>query len=235
MKKKIVILLGVFIGFLSLFYGINISQKSSIYISGPEIKNLINIWEDQTGRPPVKKEIDMIIDNLIKEEILYHEALKLGLDQNDKIIKRRLIQKLEFYKESENLNKVKEENLIEYYNENIDLLDSENISNKEIGEPFIHGDSFIEKDKTAIDSDFGSGFSKNIINLENNIWYGPFKSIYGDHLLYVFEVFPEETIPFEDAKQSVIVNYNDEIKNEVMNNYMYSIIDKYDVIIGEYK
>ena len=59
----------------------------------------------------------MIIDNLIKEEILYHEALKLGLDQNDKIIKRRLIQKLEFYKESENLNKVKEENLIEYYNE----------------------------------------------------------------------------------------------------------------------
>ena len=119
MKKKIVILLGVFIGFLSLFYGINISQKSSIYISGPEIKNLINIWEDQTGRPPVKKEIDMIIDNLIKEEILYHEALKLGLDQNDKIIKRRLIQKLEFYKESENLNKVKEENIIEYYNENI--------------------------------------------------------------------------------------------------------------------
>ena len=77
--------------------------------------------------------------------------------------------------------------------------------------------------------------SKTDINLENNIWYGPFKSIYGDHLLYVFEVFPEETIPFEDAKQSVIVNYNDEIKNEVMNNYMYSIIDKYDVIIGEYK
>ena len=62
----------------------------------------------------------MIIDNLVKEEILYHEALKLGLDQNDKIIKRRLIQKLEFYKESENLIKLKE-NIIEYYNENIDF------------------------------------------------------------------------------------------------------------------
>ena len=35
--------------------------------------------------------------------------------------------------------------------------------------------------------------------------------------------------------KSVIVNYSDEIKSEVMNNYMYSIIDKYDVIIGEYK
>ena len=119
MKKKIFILLGVFIGFLALFYGINISQKTSIYVSGSEIKNLINIWEDQTGRPPTNKEIDMIIKNLVNEEILYQEALKLGLNKNDKIIKRRLVQKLEFYKESENLNKVKEENIIEYYNENI--------------------------------------------------------------------------------------------------------------------
>ena len=50
-----------------------------------------------------------------------------------------------------------------------------------------------------------------------------------------FDVFPEEIISFEDAKQSVVVNYNDEIKSKVMNNYIYSIIDKYDVIIGEYK
>ena len=263
MKKKIFILLGVFIGFLALFYGINISQKTSIYVSGSEIKNLINIWEDQTGRPPTNKEIDMIIKNLVNEEILYQEALKLGLNKNDKIIKRWLIQNLEFYKESENLNKVKEENIIEYYNENINsyvlnkrysfkhiffsdpknnyenikliLLGTENNSNNEIGEPFIHGDSFIEKDKAAIDSDFGSGFSENIINLEKNTWQGPFKSIYGDHLIYLFDVFPEEIISFEDAKKSVVVNYNDEIKSKVMNNYIYSIIDKYDVIIGEYK
>ena len=123
MKKKIFILLGVFIGFLALFYGINISQKTSIYVSGSEIKNLINIWEDQTGRLPTNKEIDMIIKNLVNEEILYQEALKLGLNKNDKIIKRRLIQKLEFYKESENLNKVIEENIIEYYNEYINSKD----------------------------------------------------------------------------------------------------------------
>ena len=54
-------------------------------------------------------------------------------------------------------------------------------------------------------------------------------------MIYLFDVFPEEKISFEDAKQSVVVNYNDEIKSKVMNNYIYSIIDKYDVIIGEYK
>tara|TARA_Y100000768_G_scaffold323112_1_gene259527 strand:- start:211 stop:480 length:270 start_codon:yes stop_codon:yes gene_type:complete len=86
--------LGVFIGFLSLFYGINTSQKSSIYISGYEIKNLINIWEDQTGRAPTNKEIDIIIKNLVNEEILYQEALRLGLNQNDKIIKKKINSKI---------------------------------------------------------------------------------------------------------------------------------------------
>ena len=66
------------LGYEVLFYGINISQKTSIYVSGSEIKNLINIWEDQTGRPSQIKEINIIINNLVNEEILYQEALKLG-------------------------------------------------------------------------------------------------------------------------------------------------------------
>ena len=69
---------------------------------------------------------------------------------------------------------------------------------------------------------FGVRQKIHIINLEKNTWQGPFKSIYGDHLIYLFDVFPEEIISFEDAKQSVVVNYNDEIKSKVMNNYIYS-------------
>ena len=74
--------------------GVNLSQKETIYISDSEVLNLLNIWENQTGRPPNANEIEMIVDSLIEEEILYQESLKLGLDKNDKIIKRRLIQKL---------------------------------------------------------------------------------------------------------------------------------------------
>ena len=38
------------------------------------------------------------VNNLIDEEILYREALLLGLDQEDTIIKRRLAQKISFLK-----------------------------------------------------------------------------------------------------------------------------------------
>ena len=48
------------------------------------------------GRDPSDEEIVRIINNLVNEEILYREALKLELDKNDRIIKRRLAQKVEF-------------------------------------------------------------------------------------------------------------------------------------------
>ncbi|MGB1061154.1 MAG: peptidyl-prolyl cis-trans isomerase, partial [Ketobacter sp.] len=41
-------------------------------------------------------ELKGIIDNFIVEEILYRQALTMGLDNNDSVIRRRLRQKLEF-------------------------------------------------------------------------------------------------------------------------------------------
>jgi parvulin-like peptidyl-prolyl isomerase len=42
------------------------------------------------------KERQRLIDDLVREEVLYREALSLKLDNEDYVIKRRLIQKLEF-------------------------------------------------------------------------------------------------------------------------------------------
>lgn len=54
-----------------------------------------NAWQ----RPPTPDELKGLIDQHIKEELLSREAIKLGLDQNDTIIRRRLGQKLEFLSE----------------------------------------------------------------------------------------------------------------------------------------
>ena len=60
---------------------------------------MVSAWESQVGRKPTEDEITRIINNLIEEEILYREALLLGLDQEDRIIKRRLAQKISFLKQ----------------------------------------------------------------------------------------------------------------------------------------
>ncbi len=42
------------------------------------------------------KEKSSLINDFIREEVMYREALSLGLEEDDQIIRRRLIQKIEF-------------------------------------------------------------------------------------------------------------------------------------------
>lgn len=45
------------------------------------------------------EELQRLIDDYVREEVLYREAILLGLDQDDYVIRRRLVQKLEFITE----------------------------------------------------------------------------------------------------------------------------------------
>ena len=53
-------------------------------------------WTARWNRAPTETEFKGLVDAYVKEEILYREATKLGLDQSDSIIRRRLAQKMEF-------------------------------------------------------------------------------------------------------------------------------------------
>jgi hypothetical protein len=73
-------------------------QDSSrrIDISVGLIERLQETWTKQRKRPPTEKELQGLVDGHLKEEIFYREALQMGLDQNDTIIRRRLTQKMGF-------------------------------------------------------------------------------------------------------------------------------------------
>ncbi len=47
-------------------------------------------------RPPTEDEFRGLVEDYLKEEVLYREALAMGLDRDDQIIRRRMRQKLEF-------------------------------------------------------------------------------------------------------------------------------------------
>jgi peptidyl-prolyl cis-trans isomerase C len=53
------------------------------------------------GRPPTQAELDAVIDNWVREEVLYREALRLGLDQGDAVVRKRLAQKMDVIAASE--------------------------------------------------------------------------------------------------------------------------------------
>jgi len=53
-------------------------------------------WQKRWNRPPTAEEFDGLIQQYIKETVLYREALTMGLNKHDQVIRRRLAQKLEF-------------------------------------------------------------------------------------------------------------------------------------------
>ncbi len=64
---------------------------------GPErIERLKQTYEQQFGTQPTPTQLKTLVDGYIKEEIEYRESLALGLDRDDEIVRRRLVQKYEF-------------------------------------------------------------------------------------------------------------------------------------------
>lgn len=75
------------------------AQRPVLRIDTDELNQLAAYWEMQTQRPPNKDELQGIIRERIDEEILAREAVRLGMDRNDMIIRRRLAQKMSFASE----------------------------------------------------------------------------------------------------------------------------------------
>ncbi len=67
-----------------------------IHISAGDVERIKQRWSKTHFRPPTEAELKGLIASRIKEEILYREALALGLSEDDTIIRRRLAQKMEF-------------------------------------------------------------------------------------------------------------------------------------------
>jgi hypothetical protein len=70
-----------------------------IQVTETEVQWLASTWESRWQRPPTEQELRGLVDAYIREEVLYREALDVGLDRDDQVIRRRLVQKLEFITE----------------------------------------------------------------------------------------------------------------------------------------
>jgi len=70
---------------------------ATVIVLGPdELAGLHADFERRTGQPPTPHDEQALIDRFVDDEMLYREALALGLDRGDVIVRRRLLQKMEF-------------------------------------------------------------------------------------------------------------------------------------------
>jgi hypothetical protein len=69
---------------------------SQIVVTPARLENLATTFARTWQRPPTEAELEGLIRDYVREEIYYREALAMGLDKDDTVVRRRLRQKLEF-------------------------------------------------------------------------------------------------------------------------------------------
>jgi hypothetical protein len=73
--------------------------ENRIMIGAGDVEQLRTTWTNKWQRPPAADELKGLIEARIREEVLYREALALGLDRDDTIVRGRLAQKFQFLAE----------------------------------------------------------------------------------------------------------------------------------------
>ncbi|MEE9471976.1 MAG: peptidylprolyl isomerase [Gemmatimonadota bacterium] len=74
-------------------------DSSRIEVTETEIGLLTDYFTRQWNRPPTEDQLRGLVDDHVRREVLYREALALGLDRGDEVIRRRMVQKFEFLTE----------------------------------------------------------------------------------------------------------------------------------------
>lgn len=120
LREPLVHFLAFALAIFMLYGALNRSDSVTpgrIVVSQARIEQIATLFARTWQRPPSPSELKGLIDDYVKDEVYYREALKLGLEADDTVIRRRLRQKMEFLSDAANeiLNPTELE-LAEYLN-----------------------------------------------------------------------------------------------------------------------
>ena len=125
-------------------------DKNVVFVSSQEITDLEKAWQSRMNRPPTPIERQGMIDNLVKETVMYKTALEMGLDKDDRVIKGRMVQKLEFLgNDLIRAPQPSEQDLLTFYDKNKEQYIPEEVIS--ITHIFFNPDK--REDETLMDAD----------------------------------------------------------------------------------
>jgi len=75
------------------------SDAGEIVVTMGQVENIAATFAKTWQRPPTPEELAGLVRSHVREEVYYREAMAMGLDKDDTVIRRRLRQKMEFISE----------------------------------------------------------------------------------------------------------------------------------------
>ena len=109
---------------LFVFYDQTREQGSEapnrIVMSSGQVEQLAANFKRTWMRPATETEMEGLIESYVRDEVFYREALAMGLDQSDPVVRQRMRSKLEFILEDLSSAEVADEVLLAYLQEHPD-------------------------------------------------------------------------------------------------------------------
>ena len=96
-------------------------QSLKIVVPQDDIDQTIATFTRTWQRPPTEEEAKGLVEDFVRNEIYFREALAIGLDRDDGVIRRRLRQKMEFiFEDISSRTEPTDEELLAYMNKHPD-------------------------------------------------------------------------------------------------------------------
>ena len=70
--------------------------ETTVVADANRINGFVAQWSSRWNRPPPREELDGLVNSDVREEILYRQAVAMGLGEDDPVTRRRMAQRLEF-------------------------------------------------------------------------------------------------------------------------------------------
>ena len=123
LKEPLVHFLLIGVGLFFLFSQLNSDEEANdtqqIIINKSKLEVLSGAFMEENGIPPTDKEIQELLENNIREEVLSREAIAIGLDKDDRVIRHRLAQKMQYlFEDVAMVEEPSDEVLKAYFQEN---------------------------------------------------------------------------------------------------------------------
>lgn len=230
-----------------------------IVVDANRIAALVSRFERTWQRPPTPQELEGLIDSYVREEVLYREAIALGLDQDDPVVRQRMAQKIEFIFEGD-LGVPDEAELLEWleahpdnyrvspryafeqvffnperHGDRLQATVEDALAAIEAGETNVPSDSTLLPDRLELSSTlsierlFGPDFVAGLDAQPVGEWAGPVSSSYGLHLVRVLRREPGYVPPLDEVRDAVERDWLQAQSERAKQAFYGALRDRYEV------
>jgi len=238
-------------------------RDDQIVVTSGQIEHLVTLFVKTRQRVPSDVELRGLVDSYVLEEVLYREALTMGLDQDDSIVRRRMRQKIEFLLDDFTLVEPTDADLQQFMDKQPDRfvpdarITFEQVYLKEesreaadstlvilqegVADPNRLSDShliayrFDDVTEAVISAQFGNSFMTALFALETGGWTGPIDSPFGLHLVRIEKIIAGAVPPLADIRAEVEREWLVDFRATAQQAIIDEMQSKYTVTIERYE